>query len=344
MIPDANPPVTTAHLNGTGSTGVGCEKIPPFRVGGVRGRNVHGYDLPGAGISGTRTLLWRKCAGVGSTGVLVLAHGQFVPVGAIPAIRRSLLRCRIRFRNRDLFDTAFHPGAGVLRAQKRVPLVDHLERDEAWRTLASMSPAQLTPAGVALLEEGQRTDFVCLLDHGLVRLACWQKDREVTVQWRRGPSILGLSALRHDSIAPVSAYAVSPCRVRFAAASKVRPILQNDNRLLWRLFLLQGEEIQHLSRRVARAASMTARERLVSALLDLADSFGRSCGSGSLRVVLPITWDHLAQSLQITPQWQSRLLRELEADGVISREGRRRLVISDPARLRRESETAFSVP
>jgi CRP-like cAMP-binding protein len=75
-------------------------------------------------------------------------------------------------------------------------------------------------------------------------------------------------------------------------------------------------------------------ERVIGYLLSgLPESWpGRGDGGKALSVTLPVSKAVLASRLSMTPEYFSRVLRELESQGLIAVD-RREITIPDPARL-----------
>ncbi len=89
--------------------------------------------------------------------------------------------------------------------------------------------------------------------------------------------------------------------------------------------------LRRLEERVDDLAARDVRQRVLRALRELSNAFGRPDGDGSVTLDLPLTQAELASLVGSTRQTVNASLRALLAERVLRREGRRLVLVSNGA-------------
>jgi len=129
-----------------------------------------------------------------------------------------------------------------------------------------------------------------------------------------------------DRPAPVDAVAAQDAMVLYVPKSAVYDEIDVNPVFARRLLAALSQRVEALVAELERLGTRSGRARLIQYLLRHATAKGEK----TLR--LPATKAAIASQLRITPEYLSRLLRELAAAGLVRVNGRE-LVIADVGRL-----------
>lgn len=183
--------------------------------------------------------------------------------------------------------------------------------------------------GEFICTPGRRGDTVFLLQEGRARVFLAGEDKELTLAFLEPGEIFST-----HSRAWVEA--VTDCRVQVAdtagfqarllAEPQLTPVVI---RVLARLLAGSIDIIENLAFRDVSA-------RLANFLLGLAREADPALPPG-LRVPLALRTEDIARLLGTTRQTVSSLIGELVREGVLARDGRRALLLRDPAALQRRA-------
>lgn len=136
----------------------------------------------------------------------------------------------------------------------------------------------------------------------------------------------------------VSAVTLADSLMLHVAKETLYAELERDPRLARRMLAGLSCRLHMLVRDMEALSLQSATQRVIGYLALLADGDG-GAGSGA-HATLPAQKSLLASRLNLTPEYFSRILHELEGEGLLRIDGRE-IEILDPARLRAYgSETA----
>jgi CRP-like cAMP-binding protein len=174
-----------------------------------------------------------------------------------------------------------------------------------------------------LFHQGDAADGLYVVRSGLVRLLHLSPGgKAAVVQVVTTSSILGLIEAIIGKPWLLSAQAVEESLIDFLPRRPfVRLLLEHSN-LAVELLIRVTQELADLQRRLCEATESPLRERLLHRLQEFAGPCGVTT-SGGVLLDVPLTVQDLADSLGCTRQWTSRLLGDMEHEGLIVRRGRR---------------------
>lgn len=196
--------------------------------------------------------------------------------------------------------------------------------------------------GVELVHQGAPPEAVCYLETGLCKLVRLQADgRRVIVGLRGAGRFVAAEAAILRRPSPVTAITLSTCQVSRLDSGRFRDLIRTNPELSWRLHNLQSEELYLETSRLADVGALSARQRLLQFLDRFHEGIpedGESVAGVRFRVALK-QWE-IAQLIAVAPQYLSALIRQLEAEGLLRREGdafvlRRRSSLRSPSRVAR---------
>lgn len=203
---------------------------------------------------------------------------------------------------------------------------------ESFDALIAAGYLQRFPAGVVLLHEGERPDFLHVLVDGQVDFFASHADREATIAVLSPPAAFILAAVIVDGQYLKSARTLAPSTIVLIPAGAVRDIFAKDS-------AFARATVAELASRYRSIVKELKNQRLRSAVERLANwivAHDRLTGSTG-RFRMPFEKRVLASQLGMRPENLSRALGELASFGVTV-DGPV-LSIGDRVRL-----TAFSQP
>lgn len=199
--------------------------------------------------------------------------------------------------------------------------------------LAAVSPARVYPAAVELYRQGAAADEVLFIERGLVKLTRSEPDgQEFIADLRFAGSLLGGATVIAREPHPLSAVTLARSHLRRVESRVFCRLLQTDAPFSWHVHQLTCHEISHHISRITQLGCLSARQRLEQLFRQLIAAGGAESQRRDVLVRLPLKHWEVAQLIAVTPAYLSRLLNQLELEGVVRRD-RKAFAIPDPQRL-----------
>jgi CRP/FNR family cyclic AMP-dependent transcriptional regulator len=188
---------------------------------------------------------------------------------------------------------------------------------------------QTCPAGTQVYQQGASADTVYLVERGVVKLTRLAPNgREMIAGIRRRHWLIGTTAVLLRRPHSFTVTALVQTVVRCIPASIFVNLVKMDSQLSWQLNLLLSQEILNHRKRLEANSCMTARESLECFLCELINEQEPEETGKPFELLIPLKSQELAEIIAVTPEHLSRLLKEMEKDGVIRRE-KGMLIVSD---------------
>jgi CRP/FNR family cyclic AMP-dependent transcriptional regulator len=204
---------------------------------------------------------------------------------------------------------------------------------DALAAIAGLAVSAEFPAGVGLTRQDTTVRHVHLIDDGVVKLTRIEGDADpVIVGLRFKGWIIGAPAVILEIPAPVTVETLVACRVQTMPAQSFRELLARTPTLSWQIHLMTCGELVAQSTQLADLGTLPVRRRVERLLVELAGEQIRGCPAGPVRVTPPLKHYELAQADMTTPPHLSRVLNDLEKEGLVRRQGGW-IVLPDPKRL-----------
>ena len=175
-------------------------------------------------------------------------------------------------------------------------------------------------AGQNLFRQGDELREVYLIETGFIRMTRAEiNGEERPIEFRAPGRILGAAAVFSGRPALMTAAALTRCTVSRLSAESFRSLVRNNPALAE--YLLETLSRMFYDQVIYRSQlkSFPARVRLASLLLQFLPA-AQPPAATDLRLELPASHHDLAGFLLITPEHFSRLLREMEDEGIIRRQ------------------------
>lgn len=199
---------------------------------------------------------------------------------------------------------------------------------QAW----SENCRQVYPAGVELCRQDDRAREVYWIEQGFIKLVRIHRDgREMILDvWGTGRA-LGLAAAILQLPVPITAVTLTPCHLLRIPIDVLCGQIERLDDVSRGLLQIVSREAYEQTVAHAAMGLLRARERCEWLLEQLVSALGSAEREKGIALALPLRQWELAEMLAIRPEHLSRLLREMEREGVVRR-NKGRVILTDPRR------------
>jgi CRP-like cAMP-binding protein len=227
-------------------------------------------------------------------------------------------------------DNRGRPGFDLPRFLSTLPLFHDLGPEELVRMAEGCTLRRLA-RGEAVFRVGEPCEHFHIVAIGQVKLFALSPSGQEKVIELIGPGSTFAEALMfNDQPYIVNAEAVTDALVFSVGKAAVLAEIERDPRFGLRMLAGVSRRLHGLVRDVESYTLHSGAQRIVGYLLrDVADG---PEGEGPVTVTLPVSKAMVASRLSLTPEYFSRVLHELEAQGLVEID-RRDIRIRDPRRL-----------
>jgi CRP-like cAMP-binding protein len=216
---------------------------------------------------------------------------------------------------------------------KRCDLFERLRPNELAR-LESRSRIREFPRKSLIYMPTDPGDGVLLLASGRAKICTvTEEGKEAILAFIEPGELFGELAILDPGRREEYAEAVDPSSVIFIPADEMHRLMEERPDVSIGITKLIGLKRRRLERRLKNLLFRSNRERLVHALLELAEQYGYPAEDG-MRLRIRLAHQDLAGLIGSTRETVTIVLGELQAEGML-RVGRRKIVLTDPARLAR---------
>ncbi len=190
-----------------------------------------------------------------------------------------------------------------------------------WKELHGLTPAQVYPRGVELFHQATRLDEVLHIDGGLVKLARVDRDgTETILELALAGTWLGSASVIVGAPSPVTSVTCTRTTLQRIPAQVFCHLLDHDPDLSRLIHQAHARGLCRQTAWLAQLTSLSSRERLERVIRQLIVALGLQASARGIRLQLPLRHWEIARLLAITPEHLSRLLTQMQGDGVIRRE------------------------
>jgi CRP/FNR family cyclic AMP-dependent transcriptional regulator len=223
----------------------------------------------------------------------------------------------------------------VYEAARNLSVLRELD-EEALNELASLARCHDYPKNNILLYQGDPADSTYLVVDGKVKVTLMNEEGKEVVLTTVGPGgIFGLIAALDGGAQPANAITAAPSRLAKFDADAFVSWLGRQKTLQQALLRELGQRIRESYGRIGEHALMGVKERLLYALLDIAEREGKPAPGTEEIVFTRPTHQELANRIGSSREVVSRLLKELLESDLLHAEGRI-IRVSESALILRE--------
>ncbi len=227
----------------------------------------------------------------------------------------------------------------------------HLKQCDLFRRLSAEQLAQLElqsrirhfPRKSLLYIPSDQGDGVLLLASGRVKICTLTDDgKEVILTFIEPGELFGELAVLDADSRDEYAEAYEQSTVIFIPAEAMHRLMDENSHITVGITKLIGFRRRRVERRLKNLLFRSNRDRLIHALLDLAEQYGRRSETG-IELQLRLSHQDLANMIGSTRESVTLALGELQAEGLI-RIQRRKITVAAPERLAHAVHCEFKLP
>jgi CRP-like cAMP-binding protein len=172
--------------------------------------------------------------------------------------------------------------------------------------------------GIELFRQNEFADDVYLLQRGVIKLSWMDSSGHETIIGLCWPgSFLGSAARFTANPHPATAASITPCVVERIRGDIFAHLVQSDPDFSSMVHLSHSRDVLELVASLGELACISARLRLEGFLKRLNESVELEAFSKDGRLLLPLKRKDLAAVIKITPEHLSRLLSQLQREGIL---------------------------
>jgi CRP-like cAMP-binding protein len=179
-------------------------------------------------------------------------------------------------------------------------------------------PKQYSP-GETIFIEGDKSEFVVLLDNGVVKVTTIAQNGYTSVLALRGAGdLIGEFGCLDDRPRVASVTALNVVTAILIPSQRFLGLLRKDPEFLFSLLLITVARVNESDRRRLEFGAYLAIDRVAHVLLDLAQRHGEPVQGTPTSVYVPALQRDLAGAAGVSRETVVRTLRDLAEKGVIS--------------------------
>jgi len=204
---------------------------------------------------------------------------------------------------------------------------------EKLNLFCNLGQAREYPATTELFSQGSSVKEVFLIDKGMVKLTCLSEGGQELIVGLRSPgSVLGAASAIVQKPHSVTGVTLTVCHLYSIALDLFLHLTKADAQFCWYLHQVHSREVYHQASQMVALKYLMARQRFEQLVWQLVSANGLDRREPPVSVDLPLKYWEIAQMVGITREHLSRVLKQMQREGILHREDGR-LVISDFQRL-----------
>jgi CRP/FNR family transcriptional regulator len=191
---------------------------------------------------------------------------------------------------------------------------------QIWRSFVGVLDSKLHPSGLELFQQDCIVQEVFLIESGVAKLIRSEDNGHELILGLRFPgALLGSAAAVCHSSHPGSAVTITDCRLTRIRKEVFVDLVASNAVVSLYLNEMLSREVLDQAIQVSQLAGVSARRRLEQLLWYFVPRQGTKEVPIVQRFQLPVRSWEAAQLLAVTPAYFSRLVGELESEGVLTR-------------------------
>jgi CRP/FNR family transcriptional regulator len=207
----------------------------------------------------------------------------------------------------------------VLRLDDPTP---GLSGTEVMKEILGSPLPQVYPVATELFQQGTLAQEVYFIDQGAIKLVYVNPDgKEVSIGLRSSGWLLGAAAVILNEPHPVTAVTLTRCYLYRMTSETFRHLSNNNASLSAYLQQVYSREVYQQMMRIAELECCSARQRLEHFLRRLIPELEQRDPQKEIWLQVPLKHSEIARLISVSPEHFSRLLRQMEQDGIIGRKG-----------------------
>lgn len=206
------------------------------------------------------------------------------------------------------------PCCNVVRNESDSPCMGHLKQSCSGRTLRVVSPQ------FEIFSQGESPHTVCFICNGLVKLTRTEADgTRAIVGLRRLGWLLGAAAILPGLPYASTAETVTRSQLCFVPVEQFKQAMETDAQFSHWVSTILASGVYSGVVSISEQGCLSGRQRLEKFLLEIIQGQPNLNTGKAVKIPIPLKNWEVAQLLALTPVHLSRLIRQMEKEGVIER-------------------------
>ncbi len=202
-----------------------------------------------------------------------------------------------------------------------------------WRGLLECGSRRVFPDGNQLFAQEETADDVFLIQEGGVKLVVTvAKGTQMILGLRWAGWFLGAPSVIAGQTYPATAITLTRCIVLRISATDFLGLLASDTSLARHIEQLHSKEILEQAHRISGLGCTGAKERTLRLLREFLPTRSLYGKTNRIQIKVPLSQKDLADMVPTSPSYLSRIIAELQTEGILELDGGR-MFVSEPDRL-----------
>ncbi|MGO9611801.1 MAG: Crp/Fnr family transcriptional regulator [Dissulfurispiraceae bacterium] len=195
------------------------------------------------------------------------------------------------------------------------------------------------PARTQIIKQGEPARAVYFIEHGLVKLSSIDPSGyEVIAGLRRSHWFIGAPAVLLGKINSFTATSLIDCKIRDISAKNFLSLIEANCEFSRQVLKMFSQVIFNYGKAFCNLGCLSAIDRLKRLLYEIMIEIQEPLTlKDKVKLTFPLKNKELAQMIAVSPEYLSRLLKQLERDGLITRE-KEMIVLNNCQSLTKECE------
>lgn len=229
----------------------------------------------------------------------------------------------------------YNPSQKKVPCPKKVPIFQSLSDEEIIK-IARMTRHIQYRKGQMLLNEGEKSDKLFIVNHGQVKVSKFTMDGKEQILYllTSGEFFGELHLFNPDETHNFSVYAIEDTEICLLTKEAMDRILEDNSEISLKLLTAVTQRLAHTENLAQNLATKNPDVRIAYMILEFCQKFGKHYNGGVL-IELPISREEVASYVGVTRETVSRKFRKFEKLGFISLCGNKQLLVKNQNALRR---------
>jgi CRP/FNR family transcriptional regulator len=190
--------------------------------------------------------------------------------------------------------------------------------------------------GSIIFFEGDEGDEFYIIESGLVKIYSFDGSKTVILAFIREGNYFGEMALiKPGLLRSATAETLEATALYVLRRRDFEQLLAKNNKMVLQMLWFTMERLRKANEQIQDLTFLNARERILKILLRLSKEHGTLLSSGEKRINLKLTHQHIADLVGAARETASKILQELQEEGLISID-QRKIILKDPTILEKK--------
>lgn len=217
---------------------------------------------------------------------------------------------------------------------KKVPIFQSLSDEEILK-VAKMTNHIQFQKGQMLIQEGERSDTLYIINKGKVKLSKYTTDGKEQILYimTAGDFFGELNLFNEDEVSNFTAFAIESTEICQLTKRNLNQIMLENPEISIKLLTSLTKRLAHTENLAQNLATKDPEIRIIHMILEFCQRFGTKVNSGIL-IALPITREEIASYVGVTRETISRKFSKFEELGLITISGNKQIIVQNKLALK----------